>query len=92
MAALDAHEHLLKLAVLVGERDLAVDAFVGAHLLHAADRLCVDEAERPPLELIAALVIDGELAGTFHLGRLADHVDVVQPEAVLEACLHDRNG
>ena len=91
MTAFDADEHRVELAVEAGEGDEAVDAAVGTLLLDCADRLRVDEVERPPLELVATIGSLGELAGALDLGRLADHLDILQTEAVLEPGAHDRD-
>ena len=92
VAALDLHDHALGLAAAVVEEvDVAVHARIGA-LAFVLRRASIDQAERPPFELVA--VVLGERGGAGRVFGVAEDGVGAQllAEGVAQAVADERDG
>ena len=92
MAALDLHDHALGLAAaIVEEVDVAVHARIGA-LAFVLGRASIDQAERPPFELVAVVLGEGGGAGRV-FGVAEDGIGTqVLAEGVAQAVADEGDG
>ena len=90
MAAFDLHHRSLGLApLLINEVNYAINASVSS-LPFLAHWLGPDEAQRPPLELVAVLL--GQGTGGGKILRLTDDLKPDTGEGILKALTHHCNG